>query len=163
MNPHIPKWTPTLGVGTPMDSQIFKKRLQGSKLIRLKSSLYHWKSLGILLPRMGLHYPFGYWKHKWGPKERPGVKLLIWLPTTKSWESPQFICVQVAFHILLESSRLGLWLYFRPHFNRMSAHKIMDLQSRMNPNSGNFGTPIWKSHDKITFGCWSCGHAQRLL
>jgi hypothetical protein len=25
MNPHTPKWTPTLGVGIPMDSQIFKE------------------------------------------------------------------------------------------------------------------------------------------
>jgi hypothetical protein len=30
MNPHTPKCGPTLGVGVPMDSQIFKKRLQGS-------------------------------------------------------------------------------------------------------------------------------------
>jgi hypothetical protein len=28
MNPHIPKWTPTLG--DPMESQIFKKRFQRS-------------------------------------------------------------------------------------------------------------------------------------
>jgi hypothetical protein len=25
MNPHIPKWTPTLGVGIPMESLIFKE------------------------------------------------------------------------------------------------------------------------------------------
>ncbi len=25
MSPHIPKWTPILGIGVPMDSQIFKK------------------------------------------------------------------------------------------------------------------------------------------
>jgi hypothetical protein len=29
MNPHIPKWTPTLGVGVPIDSWIFKGWLQG--------------------------------------------------------------------------------------------------------------------------------------
>ncbi len=46
MNPHTPKWAPTLGVGVPMDSWIFKERLQGSKLIRLKSYLNHWKALG---------------------------------------------------------------------------------------------------------------------
>jgi len=46
MNPHTPKWTPTLGVGVPMDSWIFRERLQGSKPIGLKNSLYHWKYFG---------------------------------------------------------------------------------------------------------------------
>jgi hypothetical protein len=41
MNPHTPKGTPTLRVGVPVDSRIFKKQLQGSKLIGLKRSLYH--------------------------------------------------------------------------------------------------------------------------
>jgi hypothetical protein len=27
-------------------------------------------------------------------------------------------------------------------------------QSRGSPNFGNFGTPIWESWDKMTFGCW---------
>jgi hypothetical protein len=47
MNPHTPKGTPTLGVGVPVDSQIFREQLQGSKLIGLKCSLYHWKALGM--------------------------------------------------------------------------------------------------------------------
>jgi len=46
MNFHTPNWAPTLGVGVQMDFWIFKVRLQGSKLIRLKSSLYHWKAHG---------------------------------------------------------------------------------------------------------------------
>ncbi len=37
---HTPKWTPTLRVGVPMDSQIFREQFQGSKPIRLKRSLY---------------------------------------------------------------------------------------------------------------------------
>ncbi len=43
MNLHTLKWTLILGVEVPMDSQIFRRRLQGSKPIGLKSSLYHWK------------------------------------------------------------------------------------------------------------------------
>jgi hypothetical protein len=46
MNPHTPKWTPTLRVGVSMDSHIFKEQLQGSKPIGLKSFLYHCKSIG---------------------------------------------------------------------------------------------------------------------
>jgi hypothetical protein len=45
MNPHTPKWAPTLGVGVLIDFWIFKKKLQGSKPIGLGSSLYHWKDL----------------------------------------------------------------------------------------------------------------------
>jgi hypothetical protein len=43
MNPHTPKWVPTLGIKIPMDFQIFKEQLQRSKPIGLKSSLHHWK------------------------------------------------------------------------------------------------------------------------
>jgi hypothetical protein len=43
----VKEWTPTLpselilGVQVPMDSQIFRGRSQGSKIIGLKSYLYH--------------------------------------------------------------------------------------------------------------------------
>jgi len=38
---------PILGVGVSMNSQFFRKQLQGSKAIGLKRSLYHWKALGM--------------------------------------------------------------------------------------------------------------------
>jgi hypothetical protein len=38
---HTPKGTPTLGVGVPVDSRMFRERLQGSKPNGLKNSLYH--------------------------------------------------------------------------------------------------------------------------
>jgi len=88
MNPHTPKWAPTLGVKVPMDSWIFRGWLQGSKLIVLKNSLYLWKAPGMQMFIMVSHDPFGYLKHKLCPKERLGVKLPIWLLITKSQESP---------------------------------------------------------------------------
>jgi hypothetical protein len=45
MSPHTPKWTPTLGVRVLMDYQTFRKKFERSKLIGLKTSLYHWKAL----------------------------------------------------------------------------------------------------------------------
>jgi len=87
MNPHTPKWAPTLGVGVPMDSQIFRERFQGSKPIGLKIFLYHWKAIETWMSTMGLHDLFGHLKHKLWPKEKSGVKLAIWLLTTKSQES----------------------------------------------------------------------------
>jgi len=55
----------------------------------------------------GLTSPIWNLKHKLWPKEGSGAKLIIWLPTTKSWESPWFPCMQVVCHISLESSQQG--------------------------------------------------------
>jgi hypothetical protein len=66
-----------LGVGAPVDSQIFRGRLQGSKPNRLKSCLYHYKVIETLMSKMSSHDPFEHFKHKLWPKERPGVKLSI--------------------------------------------------------------------------------------
>jgi len=41
MSSHIPKWAPTLGIGTLVDSQIFREQLEGPKISELKNSLYH--------------------------------------------------------------------------------------------------------------------------
>jgi hypothetical protein len=76
---------------------------------------------------MGSHDPFGHLRHKLWPKERSGVKLAIWFPTTKSWESIRFPCVQVACDILLKRFRQGLQLCFKPHLKRRFAHKVMKV------------------------------------
>jgi len=104
---------------------------------------------------MGSNDPFGHLKHKLWPKESPGVKLAVWFPTTISRESTRFPCAQVACDIPLESSQWRIQLCFRLHFNRRSTHKIMGPQSHGSPNFGNFGTPIWKSWDKMPFWMWA--------
>jgi hypothetical protein len=95
------------------------------------------------MSKMGSHDPFGYLKHKLWSKEKLRVKLSIWLPTTKSQESPQFPWVQVVCHILLESFRQGLQLVFKPHLDQRYAHKIMGLQSYRSPNlrDSHLGVP----------------------
>jgi len=93
------------------------------------------------MSKMDLHDLFGYLKHKLWPKKGHGVKLPIWLPTTKSWESPWLTCIQVVCHISLKSSQQGLQLCFKPHFNQRSTQEFMGLQSCGSPNLGNFGTP----------------------
>jgi hypothetical protein len=112
------------------------------------------------MSKMGFHDPFGYLKHKLWPKEGSGIKLSIWFSTIKSWESPQFICMKAMCHISLKSSQRGLQLCFRHHFNQRFTKENMGFQSCRSPN---FGTPTWEFQDKMTFGCWSCGHAQRRL
>jgi len=76
------------------------------------------------MSKMSSHDPFKHLKHKLWPKEGPGVKLTIWLLTIKSHELRRFPCVQVACDILLESSRQGLQLCFRPHIHRRFTHKL---------------------------------------
>jgi hypothetical protein len=120
-----------------MDSQIFREWFQGSKPNGLKCSLYHWETFGTQMSEMGLHDPLGHLKNKLWPKERPKVKLPIWLPTTQSCESPQFARLQITFHIMLKSFQQGLQLCFRPHLNHRFAHKVMGPQSYESPSCEN--------------------------
>jgi hypothetical protein len=108
--------------------------------------------------KMVSHDPFGYLKHKLWPKERTGVKLPIWLPTTKSWELPWFTCVQVACHILLESSWWGIQL-------DLDFTSIRGLHKKLWASKVT-GVPIlrlstFESQDKMTFGCRPHGQAQK--
>ncbi len=98
---------------------------------------------------MSLHDPFGHLKHKLWPKERPRVKLAVWLPTTKSWEpttksreSTRFPCVQVACHISLKRSRWGLQLCFRPHINRRFEKKVRGPKLAGIPSLKISGLPL---------------------
>jgi hypothetical protein len=80
------------------------------------------------MSKMGSHDSFGHFKHMLWPKERSGVKLAVWFPTTKSQESTWLPCVQVACDIPLESSQRGLQFCLKPHLNWRSAHKVMGPQ-----------------------------------
>jgi hypothetical protein len=109
------------------------------------------------MSKMGLYCPFGHLKHKLWPKERPGVKLVVWLMTTKSQESIRFPRVQAACDILLKSFRLGLQLYFRPHRSRRSARKIMRPKVTGILTVGISRLPLGSpgTNKKITIWMWS--------
>jgi hypothetical protein len=102
-------------------------------------------------------------KHKLWMKERLGVKLLIWLSTTKSQELTRPWCVQVECDTPLKSSQSELQVCFRPHCNRRYEQGVMNSQSPKSPNSDNFGTPLWESRDKKPFECGCHEEAQRIL
>jgi hypothetical protein len=80
---HSQKWE----LGVLRDSQNFKARWQGSKHLALRCFSYRWKGLKVLMSKMALHEPFRHLQHKLWSKEGLGVKLAVWLPTTKSWKS----------------------------------------------------------------------------
>jgi hypothetical protein len=150
-------------LGVYQDSRNFRVQLQGSKNLTLWRFLYHWKAIKMYMSKMGSHEPFGHLQHKLWQKERPVVKLAIWLLTTKSREStwPRF--VQVDYDRLLESSWRELQVCFRPHPNQRSQQRVMTPQSGGSRNRDNFETPPWESLDKKPFGCRCRGEAQRIL
>jgi hypothetical protein len=112
---------------------------------------------------MALHEPFGHLKNKLWSKEGSGVKLAVWLLTTKIRESTRSRCVQVECKTLLERSWGELQLCFRPHPNQRSESGVMNSQNPGSPNRESFGTPPWESRDKKPFGCSLHGRTQRIL
>jgi hypothetical protein len=115
------------------------------------------------MSKMSSHGPFGHLQHKLCAKEGPGVKLAIWLPTTKSWESTRPRCVQGECDALLESYQGDLQVCFRPRPNRRFEQRVMTLWSPGNLNRDNFETPPWESWDKKPFGCGCDRVTQRTL
>jgi len=115
------------------------------------------------MSKMDSHEPFGHLQHKLWSKERLGVKLAVWLSTTKSRESIRFRCMQVKCDILLESSQRELPLWFRPRSDPSSGWGVMSVQSLGSPNQDSFRTSLWESQEKEPFGCRCGGELQRIL
>jgi hypothetical protein len=93
---------------------------------------------------MALHEPFGHLQPKLWAKEGPGVKLAVWLSTTKSWESTSSRRLHQECDMALESSRKELQLWIRPHSNWRSEPGDMSSQSLGSPTRDSFGTPLGK-------------------
>jgi hypothetical protein len=158
-NSHSQKWE----FGVLRDSRNFRVRLQRQKHLALRCSLYCWKGLEVQMSKMASHEPFGYLQHKLWSKERSGVKLAVWLPNTKGWESTRPRCVQGECDTPLKSSQGELQFCFRPHPDWRSEQRVMTSQSPRSPNRDSFGTPLWESRDKKPFGRGCGGVTQRIL
>jgi hypothetical protein len=82
---------------------------------------------------MASHWSFRDLQPKLWAKEGPGVKLVVWLPTTKRQEStfsrhPIWEC-----NMALERSWQGLQLWFRPRYDRTLQSIVMAVQSSGSP------------------------------
>jgi hypothetical protein len=103
---------------------------------------------------MASHWSFGHLQPKLWAKEGPGVKLAVWLPTTKSREST---CSRRALRecdMELESSLRRLQLWFRPHPDRRSGRGAMKSQSLGTPIRDSFGTPTLGVPGKSDIRAW---------
>jgi hypothetical protein len=93
----VREWTLTL----PSDSHFgswsanglpnVQKAIAGAKTHWIEESFISLKKSWNVDVWNGLHDLFGQLKHRLWPKEGLRVKLAIWLPTTKSQESPNFL------------------------------------------------------------------------
>jgi hypothetical protein len=115
------------------------------------------------MSKMASHEPFGHLQPKLWAKERPGVKLVVWLPTTKSRESTQSRQALGECDKALESSWGELPDWFRPRPDRRSGREVMMAQSPGSLNRDSFETPLWESRDKEPLGCGRGGATQRIL
>jgi hypothetical protein len=87
---------------------------------------------------MASHWSFEHPQPKLWVKERPGVKLAVWLLTTKSRESTRSRRALGECDTTLKSSRRGLQVWFRPRPDRRSGREVMMSQSPENPKPGQF-------------------------
>jgi len=115
------------------------------------------------MPKMALHVPFGHLQPKLWAKERPIVKLAVWLLTSKSRESTSSQRLLKECNMALESSWGELQLWFRPHSNWRSESGDMNSQSPGTSTRDNFGTPPWESREKEPFECSLHWELQRIL
>jgi hypothetical protein len=95
---------------------------------------------------MGLHCPFGHLKHKLWPKERLRVKLTIWFPTTKSWESTQFPCVTYRWKVLDKGYNfVSDFIAIRGLHKKLCALKVVGVLA-VGISGLPLGSPETKSH-----------------
>jgi hypothetical protein len=116
---------------------------------------------------MASHWPFGHLQPKLWAKEGPGVKLAVWLPTTKSRESTSSRCSMIMCDMELKSSleesyNIGSDLApIGVGSREIWASKVPGFQPWQFRDS--FGTPTCESREKEPFGCRLGGVAQRIL
>ncbi len=155
----LPKW----GLGSLLGLTKFQNSIARVKTPHIEVFLISLESYQNVDVENGLAWAFGHLQHKLWQKERSKVKLIVWLPTTKSRESTRPWCVQGECNTPLESSWWELQVCLRLHPNRKSEKRVIIPQNDGSPNRDSFGTPPWESWDKKPFGCRCRGEAQRIL
>jgi len=102
---------------------------------------------------MASHWPFGHLQPKLWAKEGPGVKLAVWLLTTKSRESTFSRRRLEKCDMALESSRRELQLWFRTRLDPSSGRGAMAVQSSGSPAGTllglHFGSPNKMCHSDV--------------
>jgi len=112
---------------------------------------------------MASHWQFGHLQPKLWAKEGSGVKLAVWLPTTKIRESTSSRRRLKKCDTELESSWRELQLWFRTRPDPSLGRRAVAIQSPGTPTWDSFGTPTWESREKEPFGCNFRNERQKIL
>jgi len=115
------------------------------------------------MPKMASHVPFEHMQPKLWAKEGLGVKLAVWLLTTKSQESTSSRRLLKECNMALKSSWGELQCWFWLHSNRRLESGDMSSQSPGIPTRDSFRTPPWESRKKEPFVCSLRRELQRIL
>jgi hypothetical protein len=91
---------------------------------------------------MASHWSFGHLQPKLWAKEGQGVKLAVWLPTTKSQESTFSWHPNLECDTALESSRRGLQVWLKPRPDRRLGREVKMSQSPRSPKPRQFRDSI---------------------
>jgi len=154
--PKVETWSPP---GLPKT----QKTIWGVKYPCLDAFFISMKSSWSVDVQNGLVLPIRTFAAQVMAKEGPGVKLPIWLPTTKSQESTSSRSCLKECDTALESSRRELQLWFRVCPDPSLGRGATTVQSLGTPTQDRFGIPTWESREKEPFGCSLRGETQRLL
>jgi hypothetical protein len=140
-------------LGVLRDSRKLRTRLQLSKHLTLRCSLYCRKGPEVWMSKIPSHGPFTHLQHKLCANERSGVKVAVWLPTTKSRELTRPRCAQAKCDTPLESSWGELQVWLRPHPDRRFEQRVMSCQSPGSLNRVSLGIvsgQFWDFHLKVS-------------
>jgi hypothetical protein len=163
MNSHTPKWAPTLRVGVPMESQIFRDRLQMSnpldwRILYIIENLLDCRCLKWAYMTHLDTYNTSYDQKKGREsncqfdsrplkvKNRPNFLACRWRATYcwKAFNEGYNFSWDL---ISIEGLHIKLW-----------PPKVAGV-----PTLGISGLPLGNPRTKMTFGCWSLGQAQSIL
>jgi len=97
---------------------------------------------------MASHCPFGHLQPKLWEKEGPGVKLPVWLPTTKSRELTFSWRRLKECDTSLKRSWWELQLWFKARPDLSLGQGAMTVQSLWTPTRDSFRIPTWESGKK---------------
>jgi hypothetical protein len=111
---------------------------------------------------MASHWSFEHMQPKLWAKEGPGVKLAVWLPTTKSRELTSFRHPIWECDMELERSRRGLQLRFKPRRDRTLQSRVIAVQSSESPTGTISGLHFGSPQQNVPFGCRLHGELQRI-
>jgi hypothetical protein len=144
---------PKVGTWSPQGLPKAQSSSSGVKTPRIGVFLVSLKNSWNVDVQNGLAWAIWTYAAQVMGKRRPGIKLAVWLPTTKSRESTSSWHPLRECDMALKSSRKELQLWFRPRSNQSWQSGDMSSQSPGTPTRDSFGTPPWESQEKEPFRC----------